>query len=66
MREQHQVRFVGEDELPEDVDWMIARDDEQTFCFIKQGRITPDVLMEAWDGYRKLVQVPRQRMASVS
>jgi hypothetical protein len=51
---QYQVRFVDDHELPEGVDWAIVRaSDDRALCFIKQSRVTPAVLSDAWAAWEE-------------
>jgi len=43
------VEFVADDALPEGTDWAIAATDVgSTYFFIKESRVCPEVLSEAW------------------
>jgi hypothetical protein len=46
------VRFVGDDELPRDVDWTLLRFDGSFYFVVKRSRVCPRVLEEGWAAYR--------------
>lgn len=46
------VVFVGEDELPCDHDWALIRTGSDVVLVVKESRVTPCVLEEAWTAFR--------------
>jgi hypothetical protein len=56
---QHLVTFVADDELPPGQDWMMIQVDGDIYCVIRRTRVCPEVLEEAWAGYRKLTDETR-------
>ena len=56
---QHLVTFVADDELPPGQDWMMIQVDGDVYCVIRRTRVCPEVLEEAWAGYRKLAATER-------
>lgn len=42
------VAFVNDDELPEGHDWALVQDAGNLWFLIKQSRVTPAVLTDAW------------------
>lgn len=48
------VRFIGDHQLPEGVDWAFMRCESETVCFIKRSRVCPAVLSEAWVAWERL------------
>lgn len=56
------IKFVEDKDLPKNVDWAIARDERGQMFFVKQSRICPDVLAEAWAAADQLAtRMPDQR-----
>jgi hypothetical protein len=48
------VEFVADTALPEHTDWAIATTDVgSTYFFIKESRVAPDVLSEAWAAWEE-------------
>lgn len=73
------VEFVAESRLPRGHDWLLARDRAtgRTRLYVNEEAVTPEVLEQAWAGYRLLVRaraaemaagagLPRQRQGSPS
>jgi len=50
------VRFVGDDELPGDVDWTLLQFDDSFYFVVKRSKICPRVLEEGWAAYRLLAR----------
>lgn len=51
----YSVKFVDDGALPAGHNWAIARDGDGNFyAFIKQSKVSPCVLEQAWAGYREL------------
>lgn len=57
----YRVVFVSDQALPEGQDWAIVECGDETVCVMKQSRISPDMLEEAWAAYRILLSVPAPR-----
>lgn len=57
------VEFVSDNALPPNTDWAIATTDVgSTYFFIKESRVSPDVLAEAWEEW----EARRQRRSLYS
>lgn len=50
----HQIRFIDDDELPDGHDWMLVREEDHYYFFVKRSRVTQEVLMEGWAAYVEL------------
>lgn len=50
----HLIQFVECDELPVGVNWALVRRGDDVVLFIREDRVTPCVLEEAWIGYRRM------------
>lgn len=46
------VKFVGDNDLPAGHDWLLARTAGRTLLFIREASMSPQVLEEAWAGFR--------------
>lgn len=59
----HKICLIGQDDLPAGYEWAVVEHDGRITIFITQAALTPEVLEEAWAGYRLLVKPspPRQR-----
>jgi hypothetical protein len=44
----YQVRFTDDSGLPADTDWVIARRGGVSYLFVKESRLSPELLAEAW------------------
>ena len=44
----YQVRFTDDSGLPADTDWVIARRGGVSYLFVKESRLCPELLAEAW------------------
>lgn len=63
------VKFVRDDQLPNEYDWALAREHGgRTYLFIKESKVDAQTLERAWRGFRLLagipdgpLQVPEQR-----
>lgn len=44
----YQVRFTDESDLPAGTDWVIARREGVSYLFVKESRLCPELLAEAW------------------
>jgi hypothetical protein len=55
----HLVKFVDDSKMPEGHDWMIVEADGDFVCVLRQSRVCPLVLEEAWAGYRTLAAEDR-------
>lgn len=58
----YQVRFVGDKDLPAGIDWAFAGVAGDALFFIKESRVTPEVLGEAWAAWDN----PERRYSSSS
>lgn len=66
---QYRVRFVEDDQLPTTVDWVIVNRTEDgigPFLFIKESRVSGELLTEAWrawqvHGGRARLRLPEPR-----
>lgn len=66
----HSVKIVGDDEMPEDVEWMFVKntDGSMILCISRSAAGCSRALAEAWAAYRRMalplpssVGVPVQR-----
>lgn len=55
------VRFIDDDELPKDHDFVMIRTPDDVMLFVKASKVTPCVLEQAWAAYRALPNIPQQR-----
>jgi hypothetical protein len=64
----YEVVFVGDDELA-GKDWAIVRIGGKFIAFLKESRITPQVLMEAWRAFASFMgfdpDVPAPRWGTI-
>lgn len=51
---QYRVIMVGDDDLPEGVDWALVREPGTVYAFIKESKVTGCALSEAWRGSMRL------------
>jgi hypothetical protein len=58
------VRFANDDELPPGQDWMLLEVEGKTYCVVRSSKVCPEVLEEAWAGYRRLVDAERHGLNS--
>lgn len=61
----YQVRFVGNDDLPEGVEWVFARQAGHTYLFVKQSAICEETgrckaLSRAWQVWQD-VEIAEER-----
>lgn len=59
----YEVRFVGDDALPSGVDYAFARQDGETYLFVKRGAVETqadecDILSRAWNFWES--QMPQE------
>ena len=50
----HAIRFVEDDELPADHDWMLIQTPLAYYFFVKRSRVTQEVLEAGWAAYVEL------------
>lgn len=53
----YRVSFVDDVEMPDDKDWLIVEVDDEVYCVVRESRLCPAVLEEAWAGYRRLADI---------
>ena len=59
------VQYVKDEELPTNQAWAMIRQGPRYCLFIKASQVTPEVLEEAWAGFRRMVdRIPAQRSSS--
>lgn len=49
------VKFIRDDRLPPEQDWILLECDGDTFLAIKESRVSECVLEDAWSAYRQRV-----------
>jgi hypothetical protein len=54
----HQIRFIEDDELPNDRDWTLIRTRHAYYFFIKRSGVTEEALTRAWVAYAHLDSGP--------
>lgn len=62
----YKVVLVGDQDLPQGVDWAIARCDDRMVAFLKRSAITDSMLEEAWAAAEECQHPPRYLLARVS
>lgn len=68
----YQVRFVGDDSLPSEVQWVLARTLGQTYLFVKQSAVDPttgrcDALSDAWEAWQCAeIEAHRQSLSALT
>lgn len=48
----HEVQFVDDQEMPDGHDWLLIDTGRAMICAVRHSRLCPEVLEEAWAGYR--------------
>jgi len=48
------VRFVEDDRLPLEQDWVFVEVDGVLYFVVKKSQVTPDVLEDAWAAFRQI------------
>jgi len=63
----HRVEFVDDAALPDGTDWVLAREGDVNFLFVRESATLGDVLSEAWVAFHAQTDaapvVVRQRQA---
>ena len=54
MSDEYGVKFVEDHELPPGQDWIFVEVDGGLYFVVKESRITPEVLNQAWAAYRQM------------
>jgi len=52
------VKFVDDRALPEGQDWIFVEVDGGLYFVVKESRVTPEVLDQAWAAYRRMAFGP--------
>lgn len=47
----YQVRFTDDSGLPAGTDWVIAQRGGVSYLFVKESRLSPELLAEAWEAW---------------
>ena len=55
MAPQHEVLFVCDRHMPPEHDWMMIEMPDAVVCVVRDSQVSPQVLEEAWAGYRDLL-----------
>lgn len=61
----YRVAFVGDGELPDAQDWAMIRVGGVVVFAVKESRVTPCVLEQAWQAYRCLAACRPELRAAV-
>lgn len=59
------VKFVDDHALPIGQDWIFVVVDGGLYFVVKESRVTPEVLNDAWAAYRRMIfgpKIPRPRL----
>lgn len=55
MLPQHQVQFIDDRQMPDGHDWLMIEAGDAIVCVVRKSKVCPEVLEEAWSGYRDLI-----------
>ena len=64
LSDEYGVKFVEDHELPPGQDWIFVEVDGALWFVVKESRVSPGVLNQAWAAYRRMTfgpPIPRPR-----
>lgn len=50
----HTVEFVGDQDMPDGIDWLMIEAEGAVICALRRSTLCPRVIEEAWSVYREL------------